>query len=360
MIWIEFVEREEDGPAPSGQTPEAPRADDERALAAVEAALADLLAAAIPDNAPRIEKAEPVASGREGKPRRRRARRRLAAPRGVPLREALLRAFARIIAVARGTLRHVERDPEEALHDYRKSIRRARALVSLLRPALGRTAARGLSGELRRAFQATGPLRDGDILIATLRSVASDDPALPAIERQLEEEKSRDGARAAEALAEGGRILKPLPDVLRVTLPAEFSMDDLARGLARSWRRARAALERAEATRADTDFHGWRKRAKETRYQIELLASSGSPALRRREKTLAALAEELGKITDLIVLQVSLAERRASGAIPEAPALGETIQAAIAAGAAERIAQGREIFAESPADFARQVLAERG
>ncbi len=360
MIRIEFVEREEDGPAPAPGAPDAPPTADARALAAVEAALSDLLAAAIPDDPPRAGKPDPAPSGSDGKPRRRRTRRRLTAPRGVPLREALLRAFARIVSVARGTLRHVERDPESALHDFRKSIRRARALVSLLRPALGRTAARGLAGELRRAFQATGPLRDADILIATLRSVASDDPALPAIERRLEDEQSGDGSRAAEALADGGRILKPLPDVLRVTLPADFSMDDLARGLARSWRRARAALERAEATRADPDFHEWRKRAKETRYQIELLASSGSPALRRREKTFAALAEELGKITDLIVLQASLAERQKAGAIPEAPALAENIHAAIAAGAAERIEQGREIFAESPADFARQVLAERG
>ena len=213
----------------------------------------------------------------------------------MPLREAMLSAFTAIIATARGTVRHVALEPEEALHDFRKSVRRARALVSLLRPALGRTAAAGLSGELRAAFQSTGALRDADILIATLRSVASDDPSRPIVERALAQEQARDGARAAEALAAGNRVLRPLPEVLRVTLPRAFSMDDLARGLARSCRRVRATLAQAVEAGTSAAFHEWRKRVKELRYQIELLASTGSAALKRREKALAALAEELGK-----------------------------------------------------------------
>ncbi len=360
MIWIEFVEPEEEHAAHTSEALEALGSTDAAALAAMEAELAQLLAAAIPEDSGGPADGASPSSRLVKKARRRISRRRLKAPRGVPLREAMLSAFTAIIATARGTVRHVALEPEEALHDFRKSVRRARALVSLLRPALGRTAAAGLSGELRAAFRATGALRDADILIATLRSVASDDPSRPIVERALAQEQSRDGARAAEALAAGSRVLRPLPDVLRVTLPQAFSMDDLARGLARSSRRVRATL--AEAVEAGTSaaFHEWRKRVKELRYQIELLASSGSAALKRREKALASLAEELGKVTDLIVLQTALVERQSTGAVPQAPALAEAIRATIDARARELTERGVAFFTETPPDFARQVLAERG
>ncbi len=360
MIWIEFVEPEEEQSVETSEALALLGAGDAEALAAVEAALSDLLAAAIPCDPPDAGPPKPDSPRLVKKARRRTPRRRLRAPRGVPLREALLLAFARIVSTARGTVRHVAGEPQEALHDFRKSVRRARALVSLLRPALGRTAARGLSGELRAAFQATGALRDADILIATLRTVVSDDAVRPLFERALEQEQSRDGSRAAEALAAGNRTLRPLPDVLRVTLPQTFSMDDLARGLSRSCRRVRSTLARAAATGTNAEFHEWRKRVKELRYQIELLASSGSAELKRREKALAALAEELGKVTDLIVLQAELSERERSGAIPEAPALAEAIRAAIAARSQDLTERGGGFFTESPGDFARQVLADRG
>ena len=360
MIWIEFVEREEEQSAGASEALAVLGAGDAEALAAVEAALSDLLAAAIPRDPPDAGPPKPDSPRLVKKARRRTPRRRLRAPRGVPLREALLLAFSRIVSTARGTVRHVAGEPQEALHDFRKSVRRARSLVSLLRPALGRTAARGLGAELRNAFQATGVLRDANILIATLSTVASDDAARRVIAQALEREQSGDASCAAETLAAGNRTLRPLPDVLRIMLPQDFSMDDLARGLARSCRRVRTTLVRAADTGSDADFHEWRKRLKELRYQVELLASTGSAELKRREKALAALAEELGKVTDLIVLQAALAEREKAGAIPEAPALREAIRTMIDARSCELVERGTAFFTESPADFARQVLAERG
>ena len=360
MIWIEFVEPEEEHAAHTSEALVALGSTDATALAAMEAELAQLLAAAIPEDPAGPPDGQSPSPRLVKKGRRRISRRRLKAPRGVPLREAMLKAFRAIIATARGTVRHVALEPEEALHDFRKSVRRARALVSLLRPALGRTAAAGISGELRGAFQATGALRDADILIATLRSIASEDPSRPIVERALAQEQGRDGARATQALADGSRVLRPLPDVLRVTLPQAFSMDDLARGLARSSRRVRATLAHAVEAGTGAAFHDWRKRVKELRYQIELLASTGSAALKKREKALAALAEELGKVTDLIVLQAALIERQASGAVPQAPALAEGIRTMIDARARELTQRGVAFFTEPPADFARHVLAERG
>ncbi len=294
-----------------------------------------------------------------GKPRRSR-RRKLAMPRGIPLREGMVIAFERILSHARASVRRALVDPEESVHDFRKSVRRARALVSLVQPSLGKRAASGIAGELKRAFGQTGPLRDADILLETLRSVPAEDPGRTAIEETLDRERQRDGEKAAEALRTGARTLKPLPGAFRVTLPQDFAMDDLARGLSRGYRRAQEALQRAGTTRLLIDLHEWRKRVKELRYEIELLASSGSSESRQREKRFSTLAEDLGRVTDLVVLLAALGEREKAGRIPSAPVLLDAIRSAIGSSSQELIRRGQGLFdAPSPA-FAREVLAERG
>ncbi len=294
-------------------------------------------------------------------PKRRSARRKLSMPRGVPLREAMVRSFTRVVQGARAAARPAPRDPVESVHDFRKSVRRARAVVSLLRPSLGKTAAAGIASELRRAFGPTGDLRDAHILLETLRVVPSDDPGREAILRALEEEEAHHDSASGQGVLRGGsRILQPLPQVLDVTLPSAYSMDDLARGLARSGRRTRRALKRASSTGLDADFHEWRKRVKELRYQIELLASSGSPELRQREKSMAALAEELGRVTDRIVLRSTLALRQVEGSLPPAPGLMESLRSDIEQDTRALVEREREAPPESPGEFARRVLAERG
>ena len=294
-------------------------------------------------------------------PPRRPAGRKLAMRRSATLRESVLLAFARTVRYARAVARRAGLEPEESVHEYRKSVRRARAVISLLRPALGPRTARSFERELRRAFAETGALRDADVLLAALRLVPpGEHPERAEIEAALERESGDDGAEARRALEKGSEILKPLPAALRIVLAETFSMDDLARGLARSARRVQATLGRAVETRTDADFHEWRKRVKELRYQVEMLASSGSPALRRREKRLSALAEDLGETTDLILLEAALQSRVARGEIPDAPGLTGTIHSTIAERSRELLARGGEMFARSPGDFAREVLAERG
>jgi CHAD domain-containing protein len=293
------------------------------------------------------------------RPPRRPAGRKLAMRRAWPLRESILLAFSGTLRYARAVARRAEVDPEESVHEFRKSIRRARAVVALLRPALGARSAAGLARELKRAFAETGAFRDADVLLATLRLVAVDDPALPAIEEALGRERARDGSVAA-ALEAGSRILRPLADALRVTLPESFSMDDLARGLSRSVRRVQETLTRAAESGRDADFHEWRKRVKELRYQLEMLASSGSAALKHREKALAALAEELGETTDLILLDAAMAQRSGRGEIPEAPELAGAIRVAVSERSQALVARGRAMFVLPHGEFARLVLAERG
>jgi len=275
----------------------------------------------------------------------------------------MLLAFSRAIGAARRAARGAAADPVAAVHEYRKSLRRARALIAVLSPSLGKKAARGFVRRLQAAFRTTSALRDADVLLATLRAVpaaAEDDLERHAIEVALELEQRRSLAETSEILARGLRSLAPLPGALEITLDPEFSTRDLERGFARSRRRERRALERARETQTDEDLHEWRKRVKELRYQVELLASTGSRQLKKREKVLGELAQELGDVTDLILLEREIARRERSGEIPATAGLRDGIQRIARARSPKIRERGEALFEDNPKLFARRVIAERG
>ncbi len=294
-------------------------------------------------------------------PRKRRApRKRLALRRGLPLREGMLGAFQSILGVTRRTAAAASTRPVEAVHEFRKSIRRARAIVELLRPALGKRAADGLILALKKAFAETGSLRDADILLAALASLGEPDVTTGALEAALEAELAgRPGpAQTAGLLRKGAAGLRPLPGVLDVVLPTDFSVGDLHKGLARTQRRARQALTRALGSYSQENFHRWRRRMKELRYQVELLASGGSKPLRHTEKELGRLAQDVGNTTDLFVLGREVGARAA--ALPDAAGLAERIRLVSEDAARQLLSRGEELLAEPPRRFADRVLAERG
>lgn len=248
-------------------------------------------------------------------------------------------------------------DPRTAVHEYRKSIRRARSVVALLRPALGRKATDGLVEELRHALRETSALRDDDVLAATLSGVAGDDPALFVEAAELAARMGDHAGRRPvpeEVLKGTLPILRRLAPTLEVVLPRGYSTPDLEQGLARTYRRMHQTLERAVHSKDDADFHQWRKRVKELRYQLELLASIGSPQLKAREKVLGELARELGEVTDLAVMC-----RRVQGEHGEGRLL-ERARALLRERADLLLERGRVGFTQAPGTFALEVLAERG
>jgi CHAD domain-containing protein len=311
-----------------------------------------------------------VESARAKSPRRRSTppvpvKQKLALPRKRALRDGVLAAFSRVLGVARRAARAAPGDPVRAVHEFRKSIRRARALVSLLSPALGKRAAGGFVRALRRAFRETGALRDADILLATLRDLPphpSEEPARAAAQEVLSarERESPGPEETAQILEGSARALRPLPAALEVVLPELFSTGDLERGLARSERRVRRALARALETQTEEDFHEWRKRVKELRYQIELLAAGSGKELKAREKELGNLAEELGQVTDVIVLRRELERLQAEESIPASPEWLALLRDLVRKRVEDLLSRGDKLFADAPRRFARRVLAERG
>lgn len=259
------------------------------------------------------------------------------------LRDGFDAAFTRIVDHARGQVATGETDPTAAIHSYRKSIRRARAMLRLGVPFLRRVEIEPLDDALRAALALGSSLRDADVLLGTLDRFARPSDRDAAGPRTSRPSTPRAGARgrgpapdatltrvvartravlaheitttradgaARHALAAGAAALAPLPARFSASLPPAIRTGDLEAGLARLFRRAAGALRRARKESEDARIHAFRKRVKELRYALELVGegTDGASSAAKRskgpaERTAAALAEGLGEITDLIVLR---------------------------------------------------------
>ena len=58
----------------------------------------------------------------------------------------------------------------------------------------------------------------------------------------------------------------------------------------------------------DDAIHRARKRVKEVRYQLEWLVPISAPRIRKRQERFARLAQDLGEVTDGIVLEAAVLE----------------------------------------------------
>ncbi|HWN70100.1 MAG TPA: CHAD domain-containing protein, partial [Haliangium sp.] len=195
---------------------------------------------------------------------------RLELPAEGSLREGLLAAFAGILAHACQQDVHV--DPTTALHEFRKSVRRARALLVLMEGFVGVDAHDELSATLRTVHRSTSELRDRQVVRDVLHGEEPEQGSVSALARSLDLSMpgavAPDVAAIAEVMQSGCSSLADLPRRLAGAMPRRVRWDAVADGLARSFRRARRRLRAVEQHGDDEAVHGLRKRIKELDYQV--------------------------------------------------------------------------------------------
>jgi CHAD domain-containing protein len=271
------------------------------------------------------------------------------------------------LASAVERLEHAHEDPVEAVHAARKHLKKARALLRLVRPALGRKAYRRENDALRDAGLALSGARDADVIVQTVGTLAEHAAGrLPA-----ETFDQLSAALAAEAAAARGGAGRSVPDLgqaietlrsaaLRVeTWPLETADWETAiAGVAQAYARGREAFAVARATPDAELLHTWRKRAKDLWYHQRLLAPAWPELLRAQAEQAHALTELLGDDHDLAVLTARLGDDRA-----QLPPVVDADRAALLALAEHRSHElrtaatqlGRRIYAESPKAFTRRL-----
>jgi len=252
------------------------------------------------------------------------------------------------LAAAIARLRGQDGSPDQRVHAARKSIKRVRGLLRLLRTSMPRPRFAADNAALRDAARGLSAARDAAVAIATFdQLVPEPEPLLAAVRQDLVARSADAGAApddatlhaAADALA-----------ALRPRLAADLGVldwDTLAAGLAASYAGGRAAMRAAYAAGDDDEaFHRWRKRAKDLWYQAQVLEGICPPQLRALTEMLAELGDLLGEDHDLAVLAAAAAA---------SPALGERLGARHDELRRAAWQLGRRIYAERPRALLRRM-----
>jgi CHAD domain-containing protein len=273
-----------------------------------------------------------------------------------------LRAVARdILQEARAVLHDREKPDAQAVHDFRKAMKRWRALLRLLEPFLGESArelrmqARDFARELAGARDAQSAIEALDDLTEektplSPRTLASVRGRLDAQRRDAEAAQLTQGVRA--------RLIVALDEAETVAAawPLDIAFSDIARELSETFKRARDDAPAADWRTVDADvLHNLRSRVVAHRYQMELVEPLWPKFGKLWVAEAQRLRDRLGAFQDLSVLLGFTAPHGALA--PWRARLTPLILARRAkhAKAAQRIA-GR-LFAERPRAFRKRMEA---
>ncbi|QQA42227.1 CHAD domain-containing protein [Pelagovum pacificum] len=205
-----------------------------------------------------------------------------------------------------------EDDPDEAVHDARKRIKKLRALLRLVRSSFP-----GYQTENRY-------LRDNTRLVADYRDAVAVLEALDGIEPAARE-AGVDLTEARKDLVERRRLLLTDPETwdrfttlltaletVRSALPdwtlEADGWEAMEPGLMLTYKRARKGLKRALDEPNGETLHEWRKRVKYHRYHARLLSPTWPGFFDVHQRAAKQLARILGDRHDLDVLDAHLEE----------------------------------------------------
>jgi CHAD domain-containing protein len=282
---------------------------------------------------------------------------------GESVREGLRRiAREELGGAAAGLLRATVRTRDGAVHEARKSVKKVRALLRLMRGELGRTFSIE-NRRLRDVGRRLSVYRDATVMIETLDQLAgfgkheSSAAALAAIRRGLMESRRRQrlGDRMTNAMRRASEELQAAEARVgrwRLVMDGPVA---LAPGMETAYRRGRAGLAAARRHPRPDLCHEWRKRVKDHWYHLRLIENRWNEATRARERSLKQLETWLGEHHNLEVLAMRLDAGK--GKSPDAAICRELVRAMQRELRAKALELGRELYIE-PTDLFRKHLAE--
>jgi CHAD domain-containing protein len=232
------------------------------------------------------------------------------------LRNALVRAFEAAAQGARDAVAAVDKDAVAAVHESRKSLRRARAVLGLVRGALPKSERKALTTALQEARRALSTVRDHAVVPDTLSQLALDDEDRATAKRVVDNAAMAVPATAEirQLLAESAARAAAQAEALQAALPHEVAWEIVAAGIRATYGDARRASRAAKRSKAW--FHTWRRRSKELDYQLELVATHAGPRVTQIHTALSGATDTLGPAVDLVMVR-EFVETYGQGVPPE-------------------------------------------
>lgn len=282
------------------------------------------------------------------------SRRRRSAPPDA--RSVLLTQIAAALAKLKG--RAVS---DSDIHAARKSIKKARATLRLMRAALPDGAFRNANHALR---DASGPLnasRDAKILLDALdrlvdRGDAVEATPIAAFRRVLvsaQRHARREAMTARTGIPLSRRILRATHRNATRWPAGTGEWPALREGLQRTYARGRRALAAADARRSAGPLHEWRKQGKYLWHQLQFLQPMGRGAIGKLADRAHRLSDYLGQDHDLAVLREQVLANKAAFQKGKRPrALLVAIDRCRDALQARAFALGARLYDDEPSRFA--------
>lgn len=220
-----------------------------------------------------------------------------------------------------GTSAHENRFFDESVHELRKSIKRVRAVLRLIRAEIGDDRFRHDDSLLRDTARLWGPVRDAVVLAGLAEKVLPDlelddevkDTIVTTLQARAEtctRTARGDRQRLADttfALNSFASRISSLPTDGPTAIPNAWK--SIEPGIDRLARRVVARRDEAAAKKSTVRLHGWRRVAKYLGYQAELLAPEGAEfemrqiergSQSRNEKPLLVLHDQLSQLGSLL------------------------------------------------------------
>lgn len=236
------------------------------------------------------------------------------------------------------------------VHDARKQFKKARAMLRLLRDAIGERRFKHANRAVRDAGRPLSAARDVAALRETIKRLRRDAPKAARSLASVQRARPQDGD-GARAIARVRRTIAETRADVDGWSVAAGGWRTLRGPLGGSYRAARRAFRAAyDRDHDDVAWHEARKRVKDLRYQLELLAPLAGEAIGPLAALARKLSDVIGDDHDLAILRG--VARGAAHA--EARSLIDERRDALKA-EARRL--GDELYAERPREFRRRLHA---
>jgi CHAD domain-containing protein len=250
---------------------------------------------------------------------------------------------------------------EDAVHEVRKSIKKTRALLRMVRPELGDFFLNE-NVRLRDVGQKLSELRDAGALIGTannlrqrrngaaIKKLLAHVRQLFALQkRQLEEQA------AARKLFPSLRVeLRKIRESIRSWPLKTKGFNAIAAGVRQTFRNGRKAMETARSSSSIEDYHEWRKRVKDHWYQVRLLSRVWENVMSGYEQSLKELENALGEYINLSLLEKRVRQLPPAGSLPMS-SLHKAVGSAGHDLRQKALEIGAKVYASKPREFTHQL-----
>jgi CHAD domain-containing protein len=254
---------------------------------------------------------------------------------------------------------------DKQIHDARKTLKKARATLRLMKDAISSASYKRENAALRDAARPLSALRDARVLLGTLDRLeklygdAAKASVAAAFRRELKREQDSIRRSSSRAPANPQTLRKNLMTarkrISKMRLNAN-GWNEIGAGIERVYRRGRRAMKKAQKDPSAECLHEWRKESKYVWHQLQVLEPMCPGPLGELADQAHRLSDYLGDDHDLAVLRAKVMEHGKLFPGPGGPgALLPLIDRCQDRLRAKAFLLGERIYAEKPRAFSARL-----